>query len=119
MTQGGPSPRSAGPKRSSGRSEGSTKPDALPTQVPGNVATAQFECIVPITATPARRARISLYGHGLLGSRAEVKDSWVQALATNPLAEKPKLLTMHSSMRLDNAAGEAFAALKIKFPLWM
>ncbi len=61
----------------------SSKPDALPTQIPGNVATAQFECIVPSTATAARRSRISLYGHGLLGSRDEVTDSWVQALATN------------------------------------
>lgn len=61
----------------------SSKPDALPTQIPGNVATAQFECIVPTSATPSNPARISLYGHGLLGSRSEVTDSWVQALATN------------------------------------
>jgi hypothetical protein len=60
----------------------SSKPDALPTQIPGNVATAQFECIVPTSATPSNPARISLYGHGLLGSRSEVTDSWVQALAT-------------------------------------
>ena len=61
----------------------SNKPDALPTQIPGNVATAQFECIVPTSATPSNPSRISLYGHGLLGSRSEVTDSWVQSLATN------------------------------------
>ncbi len=61
----------------------SNKPDALPTQIPGNVATAPFECIVPTSASPSDPARISLYGHGLLGSHTEVTDSWVQALATN------------------------------------
>jgi hypothetical protein len=60
----------------------SSKPDALPTQIPGNVATAQFECIVPASASAANRARISLYGHGLLGSHGEVTDSWVRDLAT-------------------------------------
>ena len=59
----------------------SGRPGALPTQIPGNVATTQFECIVPAGATAATPARISLYGHGLLGSRSEVTDSWVQALA--------------------------------------
>ncbi|HEY1593175.1 MAG TPA: hypothetical protein VGF81_15360 [Solirubrobacteraceae bacterium] len=59
----------------------STKPDALPTQIPGNVATAPFECIVPASASPSHPARISLYGHGLLGSDDEVTDSWVTALA--------------------------------------
>jgi hypothetical protein len=61
----------------------SAKRSALPTQVPGNTATASFECIVPTSASAAKPARISLYGHGLLGSRHEVTDSWVQALATN------------------------------------
>lgn len=61
---------------------GSGAADATPTQLPGNVATTQFECIIPSTATAAAPARISLYGHGLLGSRGEVTDSWVQALAT-------------------------------------
>jgi hypothetical protein len=60
----------------------SRRADALPTQSPGNVATASFECIVPASASAANPARISLYGHGLLGSRSEVTDSWVQALAT-------------------------------------
>jgi hypothetical protein len=60
----------------------STKPDALPTQIPGNIATAQFECIVPSSATPSNPARISLYGHGLLGGHGEITASWVQDLAT-------------------------------------
>ncbi len=72
-----------GPTATTGFHYSSSRPDALPTQSPGNVATAQFECIVPTSATPSNPARISLYGHGLLGSRDEVTDSWVQALATN------------------------------------
>jgi hypothetical protein len=62
---------------------GSTNAFATPTQIHGNVATAEFDCIVPTTANPAARARVSLYGHGLLGSRDEVEDSWVQDLANN------------------------------------
>lgn len=61
---------------------GSSKPDAVPTQIPGTIATTQFECIVPSVAGAADPARISLYGHGLLGSRSEVTSSWVEALAT-------------------------------------
>jgi hypothetical protein len=60
----------------------STKPDALPTQIPGNVATAEFECIVPSSASPSNPARISLYGHGLLGSYTEIEDGPVTAMAT-------------------------------------
>jgi len=60
----------------------SSKPDALPTQMPGNVATAPFECIIPSSASAANPARISLYGHGLLGSHAEVEAGNVQAMAT-------------------------------------
>jgi hypothetical protein len=72
-----------GPTATTGFHYSSSQPDALPTQIPGNVATAQFECIVPTSASSAAPARISLYGHGLLGSRSEVTDSWVQALAIN------------------------------------
>jgi hypothetical protein len=53
-----------------------------PTQIKGNVATTNFECLVPSSATPARRARIAVYGHGLLGSASEVTDGWMQALAS-------------------------------------
>jgi hypothetical protein len=72
-----------GPMATTGFHYSSPKPDATPTQIPGNVATATFECIVPNTATPSNPARISLYGHGLFGSQGEVTDSWVRALATN------------------------------------
>ncbi len=60
----------------------SSKPDALPTQRPGNVAVAPFECIIPSTAGNPSPARISLYGHGLFGDYTEVEDRWVEALAT-------------------------------------
>ena len=60
----------------------SSKADALPTQIAGNVASPQFECIVPTTATPVNPARIVLYGHGLLGSHAEVEAAPAEDLAT-------------------------------------
>ncbi len=72
-----------GPAATAGFHYSSNKPDATPTQLPGNIATALFECIVPSSATPSNPARISLYGHGLLGSMDEVTDSWVVSLATN------------------------------------
>ncbi|HEX3834317.1 MAG TPA: hypothetical protein VHW04_20220, partial [Solirubrobacteraceae bacterium] len=54
-----------------------------PTQIPGNVATTNFDCIVPATATAADPARISLYGHGLLeGSKSEVIAENVEDMAT-------------------------------------
>ena len=59
----------------------SSKPDATPTQIPGNVATTTFECVVPSTATALTPARISLYGHGLLGSADEVTATPIEALA--------------------------------------
>jgi hypothetical protein len=59
----------------------SAKPDALPTQRPGNVAAASFECIIPSSAGAPQPARASLYGHGLFGSYTEVEDPWVEALA--------------------------------------
>jgi hypothetical protein len=59
----------------------SSQPDATPTQTPGNTATALFDCIVPSTATAATPARISLYGHGLLGSRTEVHAGNVEDMA--------------------------------------
>jgi hypothetical protein len=71
-----------GPTATDGFHYSSTKPDATPTQLPGNVATASFECIVPNTATPLSPARVSLYGHGLLGSRTEVTAGNVEAMAT-------------------------------------
>ena len=70
-----------GPTATTGFNYGSSSPDVLPIQAPGNVATSQFECIVPSSAGNPTPARISLYGHGLLGSHAEVKASNVQAMA--------------------------------------
>jgi hypothetical protein len=60
----------------------SRKPDALPTQTPGNLAAAPFECVIPSSAGNPSPARISVYGHGLFGSYVEVEDPWVEALAT-------------------------------------
>jgi hypothetical protein len=71
-----------GPTETTGFHYSSSKLDALPTQIPGNVATAQFECIVPDTATVAHPARISLYGHGLLGGHGEVTAGNVVAMST-------------------------------------
>ncbi len=55
---------------------------ATPVQGPGNVGTAGFECVIPSTATASNRARIVLYGHGLLGGMDEVTDDPITALAT-------------------------------------
>jgi hypothetical protein len=71
-----------GPTAESGFHYSSSQPDATPTQIPGNVATAQFECLLPKSASPGRSARISLYGHGLLGDKSEVESSWVTDLIT-------------------------------------
>jgi len=60
----------------------SSKPDAVPTQTPGNVAAAPFECIIPKSAGNPTPARISLYGHGLFDTYADVESTPVQALAT-------------------------------------
>jgi hypothetical protein len=46
--------------------------DFLPSQMPGNTVQAHFICVVPAAATPSSPARLSLYGHGLLGSDREV-----------------------------------------------
>jgi hypothetical protein len=44
--------------------------------------TAQFECIIPSSASPVHPARIVLYGHGLLGSHAELQSPPEEDLAT-------------------------------------
>lgn len=53
----------------------------LPVQTPGNELTASFRCNVPRSATVAAPARLSLYGHGLLGSNNEVDAGNVQDMA--------------------------------------
>ncbi|MGZ4270733.1 MAG: hypothetical protein ACXVFN_07380 [Solirubrobacteraceae bacterium] len=53
----------------------------LPSQLPANVATAPFICVIPRAATPATPSRVSLYGHGLLGSGSEVNATNVADMA--------------------------------------
>src|SRR5262249_48094848 len=60
---------SCGSSATAGFYYSSAEPDALPTQIPGNVAVAPFECIIPTSASSTHPARVSLYGHGFLGSR--------------------------------------------------
>jgi hypothetical protein len=71
-----------GPSTQPGFHYSSSKADATPTQIPGNVATTAFECIVPSTASALAPARISLYGHGLLGSADEIQSAAEVSLAT-------------------------------------
>jgi hypothetical protein len=59
----------------------SPDPNAVPTQPAGVTANAAFECIVPAAAGAAAPARVALYGHGFLATRAEVESAWVQQLA--------------------------------------
>jgi hypothetical protein len=58
----------------------SSRPDALPTQIPGNVQQAVFQCNIPRAAftTPSR---ISLYGHGLLGSHTQIDETNIQDMS--------------------------------------
>jgi hypothetical protein len=71
-----------GPSATAGFHYSSRRPDALPTQIRGNLAAATFECVIPSSAGAAHPARISLYGHGLLGSSSEVEAGNVEAMAT-------------------------------------
>ncbi|MDX6665678.1 MAG: hypothetical protein QOG68_1884 [Solirubrobacteraceae bacterium] len=53
----------------------------LPAQMPGNEQTASFRCNIPRSATAAAPARLSLYGHGLLGSNDEIDAGNVQDMS--------------------------------------
>ncbi|MFL5908132.1 MAG: hypothetical protein ACJ75Z_11130 [Solirubrobacterales bacterium] len=63
--------------------------DGLPAQLGAgtplaNTASASFECIIPRSALDSPGhvpARVSLYGHGLLGSASEVEGGNVEAMA--------------------------------------
>jgi hypothetical protein len=55
--------------------------DALPVQQPGNVQVAKFACVVPRAAQGAP-ARISLYGHGLLGGLGELNAGNIADMAS-------------------------------------
>jgi hypothetical protein len=70
-----------GPAATTGFHYSSSRPGATPTQRHGNTATALFDCIIPSTASAITPARISLYGHGLFGSRTEVHAGNVEDMA--------------------------------------
>jgi hypothetical protein len=57
--------------------------DAEGVPVQNGVWTANFDCIIPLSATtgPAESARPSLYGHGLFGSASEVASSPQRSLS--------------------------------------
>ncbi len=54
--------------------------DATPTALPGNVIREKFYCNVP-RAAASTPARISLYGHGLLGKPTEINAGNVQDMS--------------------------------------
>ena len=78
----GCSPTPSGTTDGGGFHYSSSSPDAVPTRKPGNTATAQFDCIIPTSASAGSPARPSLYGHGLLGSADEVDAGNVEAMAS-------------------------------------
>jgi hypothetical protein len=58
--------------------------DGRPVQLGANTTAPSFECIVPraaIDGPDPEPARVSLYGHGLLGSHGEVEGGNVQSMA--------------------------------------
>ncbi|MFL6021369.1 MAG: hypothetical protein ACJ74A_09520 [Gaiellaceae bacterium] len=58
----------------------SSAKDALPTQMPGNVQTAKFQCNIPRAALGAP-SRIGVYGHGLLGDETQVDEDNIQDMS--------------------------------------
>ena len=48
--------------------------DDVPDQPPGSIFKANFQCRIPPSATAENPARVSLYGHGLLGGLGEVRN---------------------------------------------
>ena len=58
----------------------SKSPDALPTQMPGNVQLAKFQCNIPRAAF-AKAGRIAIYGHGLLFSRKQIDEDNIQDMS--------------------------------------
>ena len=100
-----------GPSATTGFHYSSTSPNALPTRIPGNIATASFECLIPSTAGNPAPARISLYGHGFLGSYRNVESLNNQELASAHnivlcatdwwgLAQGDKRYDLHAMMHL-------------------
>src|SRR4029079_9918009 len=58
----------------------SRKLDALPTQIPGNVTQAPFQCNIPRSAF-SNPSRISLYGHGLLGDHTQIEEDNIKDMS--------------------------------------
>ena len=58
----------------------SSKRDALPTQIPGNVTQAPFKCNIPRAAFSSP-SRIALYGHGLLGTHQQIEEINIQNMS--------------------------------------
>ncbi len=58
----------------------SSKKDALPTQISGNVTQAPFQCNIPRAAFSSP-SRISLYGHGLLGSHTQIEEDNIKDMS--------------------------------------
>jgi hypothetical protein len=57
-------------------------PNGQPLRTPGNVYNANFICNIPRSVTPDHPGRLSLYGHGLFGSAAEVNSISRLAIAS-------------------------------------
>ncbi len=65
-------------------------PDGLPSQITGNIQTANFECNVPRSVVADGSSSTAtvypghpmLYGHGLLGGAGEVNDPVIENMAT-------------------------------------
>ncbi|HWH32992.1 MAG TPA: hypothetical protein VNU01_10010, partial [Egibacteraceae bacterium] len=56
--------------------------DGKPEQFPGGgTMDAKFWCNIPASASPSNPSRISLYGHGLLGSGSQVSNGYVRDYA--------------------------------------
>jgi hypothetical protein len=58
----------------------SRSPDALPTQLAGNVIQAPFQCNIPRAAFSSP-SRIALYGHGLLGSHTQIEEENIKRMS--------------------------------------
>jgi hypothetical protein len=57
---------------------------SVPLRTPGNMQVTNFTCLIPryVADSPTvRRSRVSLYGHGLLGSAGEITAGNIKAMA--------------------------------------
>jgi hypothetical protein len=88
--------------------------DALPTQIPGNVQEAPFQCNIPRAALGAP-SRIGIYGHGLLGDETQINEDNIQDMSAEH--DFTFCATRWSGMAIDDVPN-AIEALKdfSKFP---